>query len=117
MTKQAPQTLAEIEKQIAILEAKASALREKEKADVIAKAKLAIEHYRITAEQLGLAKAARPTTRIRRPQAAKAPTRKPVAVKFRDEQGNSWTGRGNKPRWLAAAVAQGRKVEDFLIKA
>jgi DNA-binding protein H-NS len=117
MAKQAPQTLADIEKQIAILEAKAAALRQGEKADVIAKARVAIEHYRITAEQLGLTSAARPSTRTRQPKAAKVPTRKPVAVKYRDESGNTWTGRGNKPRWLAAAMAQGRKVEDFLIKA
>lgn len=116
MAKQSTQSLSEIEKQIATLEAKASALREKEKADVIAKAKVAIEHYRITAEQLGLANAARTSGGIRRAKAAKAPTRKPVAVKYRDEQDNTWTGRGNKPRWLSAAVAAGHKVEDFLIK-
>ncbi len=28
----------------------------------------------------------------------------------------TWTGRGKQPRWLAAAVAKGKKVEDFLIK-
>ena len=28
----------------------------------------------------------------------------------------TWTGRGKQPRWLAAQVAKGKKVEDFLIK-
>lgn len=28
----------------------------------------------------------------------------------------TWTGRGKQPRWLAAEVAGGRKLEEFLIK-
>jgi DNA-binding protein H-NS len=37
-------------------------------------------------------------------------------VKYRDRQGNTWAGRGAKPRWLVAALKKGKKVEDFLIK-
>lgn len=117
MARHATKSLADIEKQIASLEAQAAALRDKEKAEVIAKAKVAIEHYGITTDQLGLAKTAKPSRRIRQAIAATAPTLKAVAVKYRDDHGNTWTGRGNKPRWLAAAIAQGLMVEDFLIKA
>ncbi len=42
-------------------------------------------------------------------------TRTKPAVKYRDEQGNTWTGRGNSPRWLVAAEAAGRKREEFLV--
>lgn len=28
----------------------------------------------------------------------------------------TWAGRGQQPRWLAALTAKGRKVEDFLIR-
>ena len=41
--------------------------------------------------------------------------RKAVAAKYRDDQGNQWTGRGLKPRWLTAALAAGRKLEDFAV--
>lgn len=41
--------------------------------------------------------------------------RKAVAAKYKDGQGNQWTGRGLKPRWLAAALAAGRKLEDFAV--
>ena len=41
--------------------------------------------------------------------------RKAVASKYRDDQGNQWTGRGLKPRWLAAALAAGKKLEDFAV--
>lgn len=41
-----------------------------------------------------------------------------VAPKYRNPANKSetWTGRGKQPRWLAAHVAKGKKVEDFLIK-
>lgn len=42
------------------------------------------------------------------------PSRK-VAPKFRDEAGNTWSGRGLPPKWLAAAVAGGRTLESFRI--
>src|SRR5262245_45676863 len=39
-----------------------------------------------------------------------------VAVKDRDKNGNTWTGRGRMPRWLTAAMKGGKaKKEDFLI--
>jgi DNA-binding protein H-NS len=39
--------------------------------------------------------------------------RKPVAVKYKDDQGNKWTGRGLKPKWLTTALAAGKRLEDF----
>ena len=38
-----------------------------------------------------------------------------VAAKYRDEKGNSWSGRGLKPKWLSSAIAAGAKQEDFVI--
>ena len=40
---------------------------------------------------------------------------KPVAAKYKDGQGNSWTGRGLKPKWLTGALASGKKIEDFAV--
>src|SRR5215831_7872543 len=43
-------------------------------------------------------------------------TRGKVAVKYRDNAGNTWTGRGRMPRWMVAATKGGKaKKEDFLI--
>ena len=40
----------------------------------------------------------------------------PVAPKYRDpESGATWSGRGLKPRWLTAALASGKKLEDFAV--
>ena len=40
-----------------------------------------------------------------------------VAVKYRDDAGNSWTGRGRTPLWLVAAEKAGKKRESFLVGA
>jgi DNA-binding protein H-NS len=38
-----------------------------------------------------------------------------VPPKYRSPLGETWAGRGAKPRWLVAAIKKGKKVEDFLI--
>ena len=38
-----------------------------------------------------------------------------VVNRVRDEQGNTWAGRGNRPRWLTEAIKGGKKLEDFAI--
>jgi DNA-binding protein H-NS len=42
-----------------------------------------------------------------------------VAPKYRNPENpaETWAGRGLKPRWLAAALKSGKKLEDFLIGA
>src|SRR5271165_3288331 len=46
-------------------------------------------------------------------------TRGPVAAKYRNPENpaETWAGRGLKPRWLAAALKSGKKLEDFAIAA
>jgi len=45
--------------------------------------------------------------------------RGPVAAKYRNPEkpAETWAGRGLKPRWLAAAIKSGKKLEDFAIAA
>jgi DNA-binding protein H-NS len=38
-------------------------------------------------------------------------------VKYRDRAGNTWAGRGAKPRWLVAKLKAGAKLKDFEVKA
>ena len=39
-----------------------------------------------------------------------------VAPKYRDPMsGSTWTGRGLKPKWLAAALESGKTIQDFAI--
>jgi DNA-binding protein H-NS len=38
-----------------------------------------------------------------------------VAPKYRGPNGETWTGRGMKPRWLTKAINEGKQPDDFLI--
>ena len=38
-----------------------------------------------------------------------------VPPKYRGPSGETWAGRGVRPRWLVAAIKGGKKLEDFLI--
>ncbi len=49
-------------------------------------------------------------------KAAKKVSGAKVAAKYRDSStGESWSGRGLKPKWLTAALAAGKKIEDFAV--
>ncbi|NDV14076.1 H-NS family nucleoid-associated regulatory protein [Crenobacter caeni] len=43
-------------------------------------------------------------------------SRGPVAAKYRDANGNEWTGRGRKPRWVEDYLAAGGQLEAIEIK-
>jgi DNA-binding protein H-NS len=38
-----------------------------------------------------------------------------VPAKYRGPSGETWAGRGARPRWLVAAIKGGKKIDDFLI--
>ena len=41
---------------------------------------------------------------------------KKVPPKYRSPSGDTWAGRGAKPRWMVEALKKGKKIESFLIK-
>lgn len=45
-----------------------------------------------------------------------APANKPgrPAVRYRDENGNTWTGRGKRPGWVEAALKDGKTLDELL---
>jgi DNA-binding protein H-NS len=42
--------------------------------------------------------------------------RAPAPPKYRDAQGNTWSGRGKRPHWFDAALRSGKSAEDLLIR-
>ena len=40
---------------------------------------------------------------------------KKAPIKYRDNQGNSWSGRGLKPKWLQQAIDGGRDLSEFAV--
>jgi DNA-binding protein H-NS len=116
-------TLDQIQQQIAKLQKEADAIKAKEVSGVVERIKDAIAHYGLTVEDLfgrsvgGRKAASKDRVRLKKSTAKKATTKgSRVPVKYRDDAGNTWTGRGNKPRWLVAAIANGKTVEDFAVK-
>ena len=79
--------------------------RATETAAVIADIRAKMAEYGITAADLGSA-------------TKKSGSRKAVAAKYRHPTtGETWSGRGRSPHWLADELAKGRKREDFLMRA
>lgn len=99
---------AELEKQAAELERQLSEARNSERVGVITQIKALMNQHGISIADLGSGKPAR---------AAKSQdSTGKVAPKYRDSAtGETWSGRGLKPKWLQAAIAAGRKLEDYKI--
>lgn len=51
--------------------------------------------------------------RGRRPESALKGRK--VPPKYRGPKGETWAGRGARPRWLVAAIKEGKKLENFLV--
>jgi DNA-binding protein H-NS len=98
---------AALEKQAAELDKALNDARRAERAGVIAQVKSLMAEHGLTAADLGSTKAGK---------APSASAGRKVAPKYRNQAtGETWTGRGLQPKWVQAAVASGKKLEDFTI--
>ena len=112
---------ARIEKEISKLQKKRDALQTRQRKPILDSIVKSMRQYNLTPEDIAAAFGAkgsgRRTTRKAAP-AASTGAKKPVAPKYRHpETGDTWSGRGKPPRWLAAAEEQGSTRESFLIAA
>ena len=116
----------QIMQQIDGLKQQADKVRRKEVDGVVARIRQAISVYNLTADDLGFGSkvskpaAAKPVAAapIKRRQKRKnaAPAKPAAVVKFRNDSGGIWGGRGKRPDWLRAALASGKQLSDFLVK-
>lgn len=97
----------------------------KEKSAAIEHVKTLMEQYGISADDLGRRKPGRPA-KAAGPAPSPSPSGggkrrskmagKKVPPKYRNKStGDTWSGRGLKPRWLAEAISAGKKLSDFAI--
>lgn len=116
--------LIDIQSQIEKLQKQASEIKAKEfhgtVQDILAK----MQAFGITVKDLQSAKPGkRGPGRGRKAgvaKVAKAPkgprkAGKPVAAKYRGPNGETWSGRGLTPKWLASLIAQGQSKESFAV--
>jgi DNA-binding protein H-NS len=100
---------AKLEQQSIELEKQLADARRAERAGVIAQIKSLLSEHGLTVADLGMkaGKASGGTS---------ASAGRKVAPKYRNTAtGETWTGRGLQPKWVQAAVATGKKLEDFAI--
>ena len=102
------QTYAQLQDQIAKLQAEAQSLRNEEIGAVAAKMREDIKAYGITAQDL-FGKVLG--------QAKKSKSKSGVQAKYGDGAGNVWVGRGPRPKWLRDALAAGKRLEEFVFGA
>ena len=81
-------------------------LRQVELRSAIDQARQLIAEWRLTAEDCGFKSVA-----VSGPKKAMSA----VAAKYRGPNGETWSGRGRAPMWLAALEAEGRQRSEFLI--
>ena len=96
-------TYSDFLKQIEQLRAKADEVRQKEVAGVIARIRQAIAYYDITPDELLPADRSQRAPNRERPAGDPAPK----VVRYRDDQGNTWGGRGKRPKWIHDALSAG----------
>jgi DNA-binding protein H-NS len=97
-------TYQELKAQAEALLQQAEAARRAEIASVVADIQARMKEYGITVDDV-------------RGGAKKGKSRGAVAAKhYNPATGDSWSGRGRAPKWLADAMAKGKSKESFLIK-
>ncbi|WP_114969832.1 H-NS family nucleoid-associated regulatory protein [Rhodoferax ferrireducens] len=101
--------LIEIQNQIEKLQKQANEIRAQEFDKTVQEILSKMTAFGITLKDLEAVKG-----RTRKTASA---TAKPAAAKYRGPNGETWSGRGLTPRWLAALVAQGHAKEEFTIKS
>jgi DNA-binding protein H-NS len=92
----------ELEKRIAEMQRDARAMN-------IAKVRAVMAEFGVTAADItGKATAGRASTTVN--------PRGKLAIKYHNAAtGDSWAGRGKRPRWLTAALASGAEIADFAV--
>ena len=96
----------------AALEKEIEATRKQERSEAVSKVRALMAQYGLTVADLAGSKSAST------PKAASGAGKgTKVAIKYRNEAtGDTWSGRGLQPKWLKAALAAGRKIEEFSVK-
>jgi DNA-binding protein H-NS len=119
-------SLIDIQIQIEKLQRQAQEIRSKEFTSTVQDILAKMQAFGITAKDLKTAKLGKPAKAGRgkskatvSAKAAKGSKRAGIVIapKFRGPNGETWSGRGLTPKWLAILIAQGRSKDEFAIVA
>jgi DNA-binding protein H-NS len=102
--------LIEIQNQIALLQKQAAEIKAQEFSKTVQDILAKMEAFGITMADLEGSK-----VRPRKAGGSATKSNNPAPAKYRGPNGETWSGRGLMPRWLAALVAQGKTKESYAI--
>ena len=88
-----------------VLDKQIEETRQAESKAAIAQVRQLIADWQLSAEDCGFKTAVASLKKVK----------SAVAAKYRGPNGETWSGRGRAPNWLATLEAQGRKRAEFLI--
>lgn len=105
-----------LKEQIALLQRQLAAT-ERSKAPAVRKVKALMRRLGVEIEDLNTKSAAKTKT----PKRLNFTSNRPrpgtkIPTKYRDTEGNAWTGRGKTPKWLSELEKAGKSREDFRVK-
>lgn len=122
------QSFEQIQAQIADLQKQADAMRKQAMAAAVKEIKRLVNLYSLGLADIGMSvtsptkvaaktkSAPKKVTKAAKAKKASSDNRAAVAPKYRDgETGQTWSGRGKAPTWLAAKLAAGATKESFRI--
>ena len=102
-------TLKDLLAQKAALDEQIEQAKNKDRTEAIARVRALMDDYGLTAADIGGRAAGKPALPARKPLGK-------VAPKYRNAStGETWSGRGLQPNWLKAAIAGGKKLDDFAL--
>jgi len=115
--------LIDIQSQIEKLQKQADDIKNREFDKTIQEINAKMQAFGISIKDLhsALARGGKPRSKSARsgktPKASKSTKGVVVPPKYRGPNGETWSGRGLMPRWMAALVAQGRQKDEFAIRS
>lgn len=114
--------LIDLQSQIAHLQKQAEEIRAKEFEATVVEIRQKMQAFGITIKDLQTTKTKSKAGRKPKVAAADKPVKvkkasAAVAAKYRGPNGETWSGRGLTPKWLASLIAQGSSKEQYLIPA
>jgi len=97
--------LSELLAQKAALEKQIADVQREDRTEAVAKVRALMSQYGLTLADIG----------SKAPPMPKKTSSKVAAKYHNPSTGDSWSGRGLKPKWLSAALASGRDISEFAV--
>ena len=112
--------LIEIQAQINALQKQAAEIKSRDFDSTVKEIQETMQLFGITVKNIQAPaqklKKTKESAEVKKLKPVLSPIGKTVEPKYRGPEGQTWSGRGISPKWLAALMACSAKREDFLIK-